>query len=127
MFAENALELLLAQLVPELLASLDDEHFIDHADDEVGCHIVEHLAELRIGRIALQIDLLAKLLPKRGDLACLEVALREDLAVDLHQNLLDHFGPGDREGAGEQQDRDERGSEVMGHGCITLRKPIFYT
>ena len=124
---ENALELLLAQLVPELLPSLHHEHFIDDGHDEIRCHLVEHLAELRIGRIALQIDLLAELLPKGGDLTRLEVAFRENLAVYLHQNLLDHFGPGHREGAGEQQERNERASEVVDHGCVTLSKPIFYT
>ena len=41
---------------------------------------------------ALEVDLLALRLAQPGDLALLEVRLGEDLAVHLHQDLLDDLG-----------------------------------
>ena len=70
---DDALELLVAQLVAELLAALHDEHLVDRVDHDLRRDLVERLAQLRVVRVALQIDLLP-LLAQRGDLPLLEIA-----------------------------------------------------
>src|SRR5439155_12038863 len=71
---------------------------------------VQHLPQLRVGRVALHVPLLAEL-AQRGHLALLEVGLGEDLAVDLHQHLFDDLRPwsGDNTNRGEREP-DERGA-----------------
>ena len=114
---EDGLELLVAELVAELLASLHDEHLIDGVDHDLRRDFVERLAELLVALVAFQIDLLAAL-PQRRNLQLLEVGFREDLAVHLHQNLLDDLGPrdADRQGNGEER-RKEDGSMGSLHKC----------
>ena len=63
----------------------------DDIDHDRRRDFVERLAQLRVARVALEIDLLAAL-PEHRDLALLEVGLREDFAVHLHENLLEDLG-----------------------------------
>ena len=101
---DDALELLVAQLIAELLAALDDHHLVDRIHHDLRRDLVEHFPQLCVRGIALQIERLA-LLPERGDLTLLEVALGEDFAVHLDEDLLDDVGPQRRRGG---QHDDER-------------------
>ena len=74
--------------------------------------LVERLAQLRVARVALQIDLLAHL-PQRRDLPLLEIGLGEDLAVHLDEDLLDDLGPRDGQRPAPRQRRDERSLSFM--------------
>ena len=98
--------MLLAQRVAELLPALDDDHLVDRVHHDLRGDVVERLAELHVVRVALQIDLLP-LLAQHGDLALFEIALGEDLAVHLHQDLFDDFTTDGRNGR-EKQDRREQ-------------------
>ena len=103
---EDAVELVVAHLVAEFAPALDEEHFVDGVDQQLGCHVVEHPAQL--GVVGLGIDDVPGL-AEGGDLAVLEVGLGEDLAVHLHDDLLDDFAAKDGargEAEGEDQCRD---------------------
>ena len=120
MLSRMLCELLVAHRVAELLAALDEQHLVDHVDDQLRRHIVEHLPELGVGRVGLQIRLLPHL-AERGDLAGFEVGLGEDLAIHLDENLLDDFGArrGDRRRAtasGHDQRRRFGTSDWIIHG-----------
>ena len=107
---EHALELRVAQGVAELLAALHDEHLVDRVHEDLRRDFVERLPELVVVRVALEVDLLALQLAQPGDLALLEVRLREDLAVHLHENLLDDFGAR----ATARENQDERETQEQG-------------
>ena len=104
--AEHFLELLFAQRVAELLPALDNDHLIDRVHHDLWGDVVERLAQLHVVRVAFQIDLLA-LLAQRGDLALFEIALGEDFAVHLHEDLFDDF-TADGRNAHEKQDRRQQ-------------------
>jgi hypothetical protein len=102
---DDALELIVADAVAELLAALQQQHLVDDVDDQLRRDLVERLAKLGVGRRALQVDLLP-LLAQDADLTLLELALREDLAVHLDEDLLEDFGAAD--GAGGEQERGQQ-------------------
>ena len=87
---DDLLELLFAQLVAKLFPALDDDHFVDRLDHDLRRDFVERLAQLLVRGIALEVELLA-FLPQRRHLALFEIALGEDFAVHLHEDLLDDF------------------------------------
>ena len=110
--------------VAELLAALHEQQLVDGVDHDLRRDLVERLPQLRVGRIALQIDLLARL-PQRRDLALLELGLGEDLAVHLHEDLLDDLGaaPATARSARTSQ---RRCAERASDSWLNLCKPIFY-
>ena len=120
MLSTTPLNCVVAELVAELFAALDEQHLVDRVDHDLRRDLVERLAQLDVVGIALQVDLLA-LLAQRGDLALLEIGLGEDLAVHLHENLLDDFaaGRGDR-----GQDQTRRDSRLL--NFINTLNTIFY-
>ena len=89
---EDAVELLVAHLEPELLAALHEEHLVDGVDDDARRDLVEHLAQrdvvLHVGGVDVRV-----VGAQRRHLQLLDVGLGEDLAVHLHEHLLDDLGP----------------------------------
>ena len=73
------------------MPALHQQHLVDDVHQQLRRDIVEHLPQLRVGGIALGIDLLAHL-AKGRNLPGFEVGLGEDLAVDFDEHLLDDFG-----------------------------------
>src|SRR5262249_34603521 len=105
---DRVLELIVAELVTELPAPLDNQHLVNDANDQLGSDFVKRLAKLSLALVALQVKLLAPL-TERGDLARLEIGLREDLPIHLDQYLLDDVGASNRRRHGaEQQETDGR-------------------
>src|SRR5439155_19238498 len=95
------LELVVRQLVSQLAAALYDEHVVDDVDNELRRDLVERLPELRVGLLALEVDLLTTL-TQRLDLYVFEIGLGEDLAVHLDEDLFDDVGAKHR----TEQERD---------------------
>ena len=62
---DDALELLVAHLVAELLAALHDEHLVHGLDHDLRRHLVERLLQLLVAGVGLEVHLLA-LLPQRA-------------------------------------------------------------
>ena len=87
----DAAELFVAQRVAKLAAALHDDHLVDDVDHDLRRDFVQRLAQLLVGRIGLEIDLLPAL-PQHLDLPLLEIGLGEYLAVHFDENLLDDFG-----------------------------------
>ena len=105
---EYSLELLVAQLVTELLAALDQEHLVHGAHEQTRRDLVQRLAQLGVAFFRGEVDVLP-LLTQGLDLPRFEVSLGEDLAVHLHQNLLDDLGAGG--GGGQHEGREGQGEE----------------
>ena len=59
---------------------------------QLGRDVLEHLAKFRIARLGCRVDLLAER-AKRRDLPRLELGLGENLAIHLHEHLLDDLRP----------------------------------
>ncbi len=99
---EDAVELLVAHLEPELAPALDEQQFVDGVDDDARRDLVEHLAQrdvvLQVGRRDVRVAG-----AQRRHLQLFDVRLGEDLAVDLHQHLLDHVGAQARDRQPERQ------------------------
>src|SRR5581483_2187653 len=106
---DDALELIVAEPVAELLPALRQQRLVDHVHHDLRRDLVERLLELGVAGVGLRIEVLA-LLPQRGDLPLLEVALGEDVAVDLDQDLLEDFGA--RRGRDEQY-RERRRKQFL--------------
>ena len=104
MLSTTLLNCCVAQRVAELLAALHDEHLVDRVDHDLRRDLVERLAELGVVRVALQVDRLP-LLAERGNLTLFEIGLGEDLAVHLHENLLDDLAA--RSAATASQDQGD--------------------
>ena len=75
------MELRVAKRVAELLAALQDEHFVDNVDDEIGRDVIERLPQRCIGRIRFEIDLPSHL-TERCDLAVFEIRLGKDCSTE---------------------------------------------
>ena len=106
----------------ELFAALRQQHFVDDVDHDLRRDLVEGLPELFVLGIVLRIDLLA-LLAQHGNLALLEIALGEDVAVHLDENLFEDLG------AGSDGDREEQrcgdGCFLHDSGCRVLKDPAY--
>ena len=88
------------ELVAELLAALHHQHFVDGADQQAGRDFVERFAQLGAALVGRQVDGLA-FLAQRLHLPGFKIALGQDLAIHLHEHLLDDLGA--RDGRGEHQ------------------------
>ena len=75
---------------PDLLRALHQQHFIDHGDDSLRSDLREELGELGIGQSA-RVRLIRQL-AERLELNAVELGLGDDLAVHLHEHLLEDFG-----------------------------------
>jgi hypothetical protein len=83
--------------VAELLAALDHQHLVDGVDDDGGRHFGKGCPQRGVA-IGPQVGIL---LAQRRDLARFELGLGDDLAVHLHQDLLDDVHlPFDSRGSG---------------------------
>ena len=80
---EVVLELVIRELVAELPAALDEQQLFHRRREHAGRHLLDELHQLGVrGRL----DAAG---PDGRDLALLQVALRDDLPVHLHQDPLD--------------------------------------
>ena len=88
MLSTTALELLVAQLVAEFRAPLHQQQLVDGVDDELRRDLRRAPSSaprrFRAHRRCAGAE--------RRDLALFELGLREDLAVHLHEDLLDDLG-----------------------------------
>ena len=82
---DDAVEALGAHRVAELLAALHHQHLVDGVDDHGRRDFGERLLQRRVA-VGTQVRVL---LAERRDLARFEIGLGDDLAVHLHQHLLD--------------------------------------
>jgi len=87
---EDLLELLFADAITQFLAALNDEHLVDNADEQHRRHVGNRFSQLFVALWRREVDLLATR-ADLGDLPCFEIGLGEDLAVDLHEHLLEDF------------------------------------
>ena len=69
-------------------SGLDQQQLINGRQDQVGRHLCDGLPKLRAGRI--HVGQLGAI-PQLRNLALLEIGLRQDVAIDLHEHLLDDF------------------------------------
>ena len=84
---EDALELLVGQLVAEFLAALQQQELVDGVHDQLRRDVRPAPSSSSASVIALRVDPLP--LPDHGALPRLEVGLGDDVAVHLHQDALD--------------------------------------
>ena len=99
---QHAFELVVGELVAELLAALDQQHFVHRAHQQAGRDLVQRLAQLGVALFRREVDGL----PLRAQglyLAGFEIGLGQDLAVHFHENLFDDLGT--RDGCHEQSAR----------------------
>ena len=104
------------------MPSLDDEHFIDHADDEVGCHIVEHLAELRVGRIGPSDRPAGRLLPSAATWRASRSLFVKISPFTFTRICSITSALATAKVPASNRDRDDGGSEAMGHGCYNSKE-----
>ena len=85
-------ELLVGEREAQLLAALQQQHLVDRVDEDLRRHLGERLLQLvvvlRVARVRLPCSSGAD----GRDLPLLELGLGEDLAVHLHEHLLDDLG-----------------------------------
>jgi hypothetical protein len=86
------LELLVAQPVPPLLRQLDDQQLVDRVDQNERRDLGQHFFELFVVLDRFGIDVFVDPLTDGGDLPGLELRLRDDVAIHLHEHLLDDLG-----------------------------------
>ncbi len=110
---EHLLELRVAKRVAQLLPALDDEHLVHRFDQRNRRDLVERFPKLYVVWIVLEIDPLPLRFAQPRDLPVFEIGLREDLAIDLDEDLLDDFGPRNRAGA-EDAEKKEGGPNRPG-------------
>jgi hypothetical protein len=88
---DDALELFVGHAVAALLALLHDQDLVDGVDDDLRGHLVEGLLQLGV---VLEVERtgVPVLGAQRLDLALFDLALGQDVAVDLHDDLLEDLG-----------------------------------
>ena len=87
---QPAVEHLVGEPQPLLAAELNQEQFVDGIDQNLRRDLGEHLPELRIVLKRLRADVRLHPLERR-DLPLLQFCLGDDVSVDLHKDLFDHF------------------------------------
>ena len=83
------LELLIGQLVAALLPELNEQELVDGFDDQSRRHLGEGFLQLLVVLQRIGSDVLVQSCSQRRDLTLLQIGLGEDVAVHLHQHLLD--------------------------------------
>ena len=75
----------------QFLRALQEQQLVDRLQHDLRRDFVERLAQLRVV-LQVRFGHLAVLLAERRDLTLFQVALGEDLAIHLDQDLLDDLG-----------------------------------
>ena len=101
------------ELVALLLAELQQQQLVDRLDEDPRRDLGEHLLQLLVVLQRLGVDVLVHPLAERGDLPGLELGLGDDVAVHLHQHLLDDLGA---ERDGERSEHGDDG-DAAGNAC----------
>ena len=100
---DDLVEFLVGQLLPELASSLRHQQLVDRVDDQIGRDLVDRLLQRGV------VGGLDAFRPQHLDLTMLELGFRDDVAVHLHEDLLDDLGRGVRDTEGQRQRGDESG------------------
>ncbi len=108
---DDAVELIVAHLQPELAPALHHQHLVDGVDDHARRDLAEHRRERLVAAQRIRVEI-GPGLPQGGHLQLLEVGHRDDLAVHLDEHLLDDdLRPG---GGGAQQRENDGRHETHG-------------
>ena len=86
------LELLIGDVNAFFLAKLQQQHLVDCVDENLRRDLRDHLLQRLVVLHRLGIDSRVDPAAERGNLLGLELGLGQDVAIDLHEDLLEHFG-----------------------------------